>query len=253
MNCPDNQCTIGIPIKSSSPLNEFSFCGKYRFKILKKSLLMYMDGPNSFIDLYDFEEEKGFIRHNGISKIFSFKNQTLVPDQWQHICMAVTYDGKTILVLNGEIVYKASLKGDSTKIETNLWLGGSNVSSWKHRRLEGAMTDIHLWNKSLNMDDLILITKNRKTSDSIAATALFSWKTFKKTASCQCIEYQTLDENDNLFKDNFKEEAIVLIEHEATFDSANHFCKGFGGELLVPQNGKDVGLVHALIKKRSDI
>ena len=56
-NCPDDQCTVGIPIKSSIPLNEFSFCGKYRFKFLKENLLMYMDGPESYIRFYDFEEK----------------------------------------------------------------------------------------------------------------------------------------------------------------------------------------------------
>ena len=94
---------------------------------------MYMDGPDSYIFLYDFEEKKGFIKHKGIGKIFSFKNQTLLPDQWQHICMAVTDDGMTTLILNGEIIFKDLLEGQEqyiNKIETNLWLGGSN-KSWK--------------------------------------------------------------------------------------------------------------------------
>ena len=202
-NCPDEQCTVGIPIKSSSPLNEFTFCGKYRLKFLKKVFLMNMDRLNSYIYLHDFEEKKGFIYSKGNGKIFSFENQTLLPDQWQHICMAVTDDGMITLVLNGEIIFKDLLEGDINTAETNLWLGGSNKPSLKSR-LEGAMTDIYLWNKSLNIDDLVLITSNEKGSYLISAVALFIWKTFKTTTSCQCLEYQILNKNDDLFKNSFK-------------------------------------------------
>ena len=250
-NCPDDECIVGIPIKSSSLLNEFSFCGKYRFDFLKESLLMYMDGPESYIRFYDFEEKKGILKHNGISMFFSFQNQSMVPDNWQHVCMATTNDGIVTLVLNGEILFEALLEGDSSeKIESNLWLGGSNISSWKNRRLEGAMTDIHLWSKSLKVDDLILITTNRKASSSMSsATVLFSWKSFAITTSCPCIEYQLLDENDNIFEDSFKQEAIVLIEHPTTFNSANKFCKGFGGNFLVPQDSNEIDFVSSSIMK----
>ena len=125
--------------------------------------------------------------HNGNGKFFSFQNQTLVPGSWQHMCMAATDDGITILVLNGEIIYEGLLNGASNKFKTNLWLGGSNVSHWKHRRLEGTMTDLYLWNEFINIDDLLLITTSRKESHSILAPALFSWRTFTLTASC-CFE-----------------------------------------------------------------
>ena len=251
-NCPENQCTVGIPIKSSSSLNEFTFCGKYRFKFLKDFLLMYMDGPNSYIRILDFEEKRGFVMHNGNAGFFYFKNQTLVPDRWLNVCMAVKDNGIVILVLNGEIIFEASLKGSSYKNETNLWLGGSNVAYWMYRRLEGAMTEIHLWNKSLNIDDLNLITTNRKESHLISVPALFSWKSFMLTPSCPCIDYQVLDENDDIFRDSFKEEAIVLIEHAAPFNSANQFCKGFGGKFLVPKDVNELGFIYSLVMQKSD-
>ena len=251
-NCPENQCTVGIPINLRSPLNEFTFCGKYRFNFLKASFLMYMEGPDSFIMIRDFEENKGLVNFNGNNQFFSFQNQTLVPDDWYHICMAVTDYGITKLVLNGEFIYEALLKGASKNIETNLWLGGSNILNLNFLRLDGSMTDIYLWNKSLNIDDLMLITTGKKSSHSISAPALFSWKTFKITASCPCIEYRKIDGNDELFKDSFTEKEIILFEHKTTFDSANQFCKGFGGNFMVPQDSNEIGFVHSLIKK-SDI
>ena len=70
---------------------------------------MYMDGSESYIKFYDFEEKKGIIKHNGISTFFSFQNQFMLPDNWQHICMAAKEDGNTTLVLNGEIIYEGFL------------------------------------------------------------------------------------------------------------------------------------------------
>ena len=128
-NSKHSKCTVGIPIKSSSPLNEFSFCGKYRFKFLRESILMYMDGTESHLRLMNFEEKVGIIEHNLVGYFFYFQNQTMKPDSWQHICLSTSDDFIT-LVLNGEVVYKASpsKKPDEPK-ETNLWLGGENIQT----------------------------------------------------------------------------------------------------------------------------
>ena len=40
-----------------------------------------------------------------------------------------------------------------------------------------------------------------------------------------------------------------MIEHATTFNSANQFCKGFGGKFLVPQNSNEIDFVYSLIKK----
>ena len=72
------------------------------------------------------------------------------------------------------------------------------------------------------------------------------------TGTCPCIDYEVMDENDDIFKDSFKEEAIVLIEHATTFYHANQFCKGFGGRFLVPKNSNEVDFTHSLVIKKSD-
>ena len=90
--CPDCKCIVEIPIKSNEALNEFSFCGKYRFKFLHDSDLMYMDGPDTYVRLMDFEERIGLVKHNSAGYIFFFKNQTFIPDTWQHICLMISSD-----------------------------------------------------------------------------------------------------------------------------------------------------------------
>ena len=248
-NSKHSKCTVGIPIKSSSPLNEFSFCGKYRFKFLRESILMYMDGTESHLRLMNFEEKVGIIEHNLVGYFFYFQNQTMKPDSWQHICLSTSDDFIT-LVLNGEVVYNASpsKKPDKPK-ETNLWLGGENIQTRMYRRFEGTMTDIYLWNKALTMNELILITTRSTASESISIPALFSWKIFKPSAEVgSCVKYQILYDNDELFKEAFKEHDTLLIEYVTTSESSNYFCKSFGGKYVVPQHDNDIAKISSLIK-----
>ena len=189
----------------------------------------------------------GLIKHNVATYFFSFQNQNLKPDSWQHLCLAVS-ENLIQLVLNGEIVHKAASNTLKENInETILYLGGENNLRRTYRRFEGTITDAHLWNKSLNMNHLIMITTRDETIKSIPAPALFFWNNFKPTNSTSCIGHETLNENDDLFKETFNDKNILLIEHMTTFDSANYFCKAFGGELLIPKNVTEVTKVKSLI------
>ena len=163
-DCSTSKSTVGIPIKSTLlPINEFTFCGKYRFKILKDVVLMYMNSPEVYIRIMDFDEKVGLVKHELITYFFLFPNQTIKPDSWQHVCLSVS-NISIRLVLNGEVIYDAppdTVTKDFS--ETYLWLGGENMPKFMHRRFEGVITNAYLWNESLNMDDLILITsKNNR-------------------------------------------------------------------------------------------
>ena len=128
-----------------------------------------------------------------------------------------------MLVLNGEVVYDAPPnKKPDKKFETTLWLGGENIQTRTYRRFEGEMTDIHLWNKALTINELILITTGSKASESISVPALFSWKTFKPSEVGSCVEYQTLYDDDEIFKETFKEHDTLLIEYVTTSESSNY-------------------------------
>ena len=248
-NCSNCNCTVGIPIKSNSLLNEFTFCGKYNFKFLRDYVLMYMNAPQIYIRIMDFEEKVGVLLHDNSGYFFFFPNQTIKPESWQYVCLSVTPDSMK-LVLNGEVVLDTSPNSvmDEFK-ETYLWLGGENMLKRKHRRFEGIITRIYLWPESIRLDDLILITTANKSGESIAIQTLFSWKIFQlENNTPSCVEYEYLEENDPLFKESFQDKDMLLIEHLTTFDAASYLCEAFGGELLVPQNDNNLAKVGSIIK-----
>ena len=251
-NCKNCDCTVGIPIESSSSLTEFSFCGKYRFKFLQDSVLMFMDGPETYIRILDFKENVGVLLHDAIGNFFFFPNQTIKPDSWQHFCLAISVNSIT-LILNGEVVFNSTNSaGNCSKNlakNTNLWLGGENVPNKLYRRFEGTITDSYLWNESLEIGDLIAITMgNKSSSKSMSDQKLFSWETFKHESTSSCMKYQLLDENDDLFQDNFEDEDIILVEIKSTFDYSNTICQAFGGNLLIPRNDHDLNKVGSYIQ-----
>ena len=245
-NCPDCKCIIEVPIKSNEAMNEFSFCGKYRFKYLRDTELMYMDATSTYVRLLDFDAKVGIILHHNAGYFFSFKNQTLIPDTWQHICLMVSADSITV-VLNGEVVFDNDYETKMDPLDTSLWLGGSNVPTKMHRRFEGEMTDLNLWSKTLTINDLILITTGSKSTGSIPDTAIFEWNTWKMEGNNPFVEYQILDENNYLFKETYTEREILLIEYMTNFESGNLYCKAFGGKFLVPQNENEIKKVKSLL------
>ena len=247
-NCSNCNCTVGIPIKSSSLINEFTFCGRYYFKFLRDSVLMYMNALETYIRIMDFEAKVGILRHDSSGYFFFFPNQTMKPESWQHVCLSVTTDSMK-LVLNGEVVINASPNSVMNEFtETDLWLGGENMPKRKHRRFEGIITSVYLWPESFRLDDLILITTANKSSESISIQALFSWKTFQLENGPSCVDYEYLEENAPLFQESFQDKDMLLVEHITNFDAASYLCEAFGGELLVPQNDNDLNEVGSIIK-----
>ena len=69
-NCSNCNCTVGIPIKSNSLLNEFTFCGKYNFKFSTTSVMIYFE-PHTEILILDFEEKVGVVSLMDVADYFS--------------------------------------------------------------------------------------------------------------------------------------------------------------------------------------
>ena len=249
-DCPNNDCTVGIPITSISLLNEFTYCGKYNFKFLRESILMYMDAPHTYIRILDFEDKVGILKHDNCGYFFFFPNQTMKPDSWQNVCLSIATDSMK-LVLNGEVIVNASPNSSMKRqfTETNLWLGGENKPKLMYRRFEGLISGAYLWPESFSLDTLILITTQNKSTESVTAKPLFSWEKFKLGDDLLFVEYKSLDENDPLFKETFQEKEILLIEHKATFEASYHLCQAFGGELSVPLNDQDLDKIGTKINK----
>ena len=136
---------------------------------------------------------------------------------------------------------------------STLWIGGENIPQLMHRRVHGTITDVNLWNGLLKIEDLISTTntssKSRQSLSISSAPVLFSWDTFKTAISSSCLEYETLNENDKFFIENFQEKDILLIEHKANFASSSYLCQALGGDLLVPKNDYEFGRVASLLKQ----
>ena len=138
-DCSTSKSTVGIPIKSTLlPINEFTFCGKYRFKILKDVVLMYMNSPEVYIRIMDFDEKVGLVKHELITYFFFFPNQTVNPDSWQNVCLSVS-NVSIKLVLNGELfmmlhqmqlrrIFRRHIYGWVEKTCPNLYTGDLKAS-----------------------------------------------------------------------------------------------------------------------------
>ena len=120
--------------------------------------------PDIILTIADFENKLGFLMHRGVYYRFQFQNQSVTPDSWQYICLAVS-SIQIKIIWNGEILTSVS-KVDEPKEEikdTRLWLGGALFfGELRNRRFEGMITNANFWNNALGDDDLISITNNGK-------------------------------------------------------------------------------------------
>ena len=257
-NCPKYLVEIPI-IKKHLPIQEFTFCGRYNFKYLKDSVLMNLEQPLTYLRIMNFEEKMGILYHEDAGHFFYFPNQTIMPDQWQFICLA-RYLKSMKVVLNGEIVFDSTANSigneKSSDADKKLYLGGQPEAKLKHRRFEGIITDAHFWNTSLKIDDITKLTsvKSKVKAISSSPPPLFSLDSFKANpiTNNECFEQQILNENDEIFKDELHGENINLIEFLTTFESANYLCHAFGGKLLVPQKNETLDKISTLIEKSEE-
>ena len=176
--------------------------------------------------------------------MFDFQSHNLEPDEWQHICFAVSMN-QIKIALNGEILFNDEVVDLITNEikNTTLWIGGigkSKVHDADNKiRLQGTMTDVHFWNESLGMDHLTSITKSGSSqlSDLPVIPHLFSWPSLKMESNTSCSEYFIVD-RDEIQSD--PPEKVLLVEKQKDFDFSNYICQAYGGRLYVPENDNDL-------------
>ena len=145
----------------------------------------------------------GFLSYDGGSYLYDFISHKLKPDEWHHICYSIAKN-QIKIVLDGEILLNEKVDLEIKEItNTTLWLGGMATESkyYKDRRFVGLITDVHLWNTSLDIADIIYITEN-DTISSIIFPDLFTWPTIKIQSNTTCNEYLVKDKNDELLQKN---------------------------------------------------
>ena len=163
----------------------------------------------------------------------NLENYSLEPDQWQHLCLSVSSKSKQVqIVMNGLILQNETMDGVIHEEITNdkMWIGGMAPLvdfPWKEeRRMEGAITEVNIWNETLGAKHLISITSNHMVvSNAPQPSALYLWQTLKVQSNTSCIEYIKLERNDELFNENPQKN--VLIQYLADINTSNYLCHAF--------------------------
>ena len=243
-NCPSPD--LGVSIEQNSLIKDFTFCGKYNFKFLRKTSLMSLGGTDIFIEMYDFERTKIVLKYDDGYYFFEFPNQTLMPNEWNQICLAVSMNHLKI-ALNGEISSNEKVDSEVIYLEMKtLWFGARSDSWFRNRRLEGAITDVYLWNESLTIDHLTLITSNGIITD-LPSPDLFAWPPHDAKSNQPCYEYISVDENDEMLQNDLPEK-LILVEGNENFNSSYYLCQAYGGKLFIPKNDEDMSKLVTLFK-----
>ena len=238
------ESVIGLPMKSA--MKEFTFCGKYSLKFFKSYVLMGFD-MNTFV-LMQYEKRRIQLKIYGDIAWVNLENYSLEPDQWQHFCLSVS-SKQVQIVMNGFILQNETMDYTSEQITSDeMWIGGIvGDKVYEDRRMEGAITEVHVWNETLESKYLVSITSLNVGPTVTLPPASFSWQTLKMQSNTSCIEYIMLDGIDESFHENSQKN--VLIEHLADFNSSNYLCQAFGGKLLVPKTDHDLNEVSSLINQ----
>ena len=247
-DCPNP--IVKIPIKSNSALNKFTYCGKYSFRFLQTSVLMGFNVHTNFV-IKNFKEKIARMKINGDTVYFDLKNQTIQPDQWQHLCISISTNQFKI-VMNGEILHNETVNYTSEEINNDeIFIGGIlGDKVYDGIRMEGAITEVNVWNEALESKHLISITSNDIASDIASESIVFTWKSLEIQSNTSCIEYITLNGTDEMFQGEYQKN--VLMEYLTDVNSSYYLCQAFGGKLLVPKDIQDLNEVGSLIHQ-SDI
>ena len=246
-----NECEndlVGVPITSissiTSQLEEFTFCGMYNFRYLQNSFLMGIE-PSTILRIWDFNNNVGNLFHHGVYYMFDFMNQTVTPDSWQYICVAIS---PTLIKIawNGKIILSKTRVDLSKEESTNakVWLGGAIFFEKEiNQRFKGMIAKANFWNNVLKDDEMISITNNGQSA--IGATK-FDLITKIAHKNSSCIDYLNLDIKDDLFQEE-QQHKTILIEYKTDFDSAKYLCQAHGGDMTLPKNDEDMKMLGSHI------
>ena len=243
-----------IPIKSSTQLEKFTYCGKYYFRFLRPYVILMGLEPDTVLYISDFEAKSGTLKHGDIIYKFYFQNQIITPNSWQYICFAVSLNHIKV-ILNGQFLLNDKRVNRSTNreiIDLKLWFGGAPFYNSKRikTRFEGMISKANLWNNSLKDNQLISITTNGIEPIITSAAKYDIGSLISTEKNSTCIDYLIMDKNDTIFE--MTVEKILLIEYETDVNTSNYLCQGLGGNLMLPKDEEDLRTIGFQINQ-SDV
>ena len=107
---------------------------------------MSLGGTDIFIEINNFDDQRFSLKYDGGYYFFYFQNQTLIPNEWYQICLVVSMTQLKV-ALNGESLSNEKVDSNAKDIaKTSMWFGVQKHSKESTKRMEGPITNAHLWN-----------------------------------------------------------------------------------------------------------
>lgn len=208
-------------------INQLTICLRFSLKYLQSISLIDLQVLN--LKLAHFKDKMGFVKlHGNASWMFLWTNQTLLPGQWNHLCLSY-YDNAIWMILNGELLHD-DING-LPDLNLNLDEHGDQVKI-KDVNLIDKLTLFNVWSKALSIQDMVQVTKH--CQDPIEVPDLISWKGLELTTST-CHDFVEMETCQDL-----NEDTLVLETNPKSFEDANFICQANGGGIFTPRSMEDL-------------
>ena len=220
---------LGKGIEINNPL---TFCLRFNIKDSLATNYIFSSADDKLGLILRFSESSGFVLINRAILVFKIpKDNGVLPFHWHHICVSSNEDTYTI-VLDGHKWYHANHAKGSFKntTVTRLNLGSTN-KYWIFAdgiNLEGLLSELNIWRKSLSFIQMKEITRNCGKVDPIPD--ILNWPELPSSA----IRGSKYTENiENICLDTPVYKIMSGLYNQ---DNAIHLCKILNGKLAFPNS-----------------
>ena len=209
----DQQTELNLPM---------TFC--LRFKLDRQSMNKYraiFHDINEIIHLdLDVSTQMGVLFIGKGSMIFSILENSLHPNQWNHVCMSISQHDYT-LVANGYFWFKAehSVDPNTTILANQIILGKAAEKIASSNEFIGALSELNIWKQSISLDELIKLTNSCQILTPKAH--LIDWNEAQITGNVQDLDFC-----------NFENQGIEqFVPFHLNLEYAGDICKTLGATL----------------------
>ena len=179
---------------------------------------LFETASSFFLEFDGFTDVGFFYLNEEISLIFTFPQEVLHPNHWNHLCISIN-DTSYKVVGNGNLWFEAkhAIKEVTQSVQT-LELGGDSPYNYEYK-FEGSISELNMWSTSLSLVDLQLITRSCGVP-SISPT-LLKWSQVAVLGTT--LELDLCNDDD--------QKVTKLIPVQLDFQRANQLCEIMGAKL----------------------